>query len=142
MVKIMKTTTIEAPPEKVFGYLEPMHLPEIWPSMVEVKDVEKLPDGGWRYRWVYKMAGIHFKGESETVEIVPNERRVDKTKGGIESTFIWTFKPEDGHTRVELEVDYTVPVPVLGKLAEPFVAKMNEREAETVLANLKDRLEA
>jgi len=31
---------------------------------------------------------------------------------------------------------------VLGKLAEPVIAKINEREAETVLENVKIRMEA
>ena len=40
------------------------------------------------------------------------------------------------------EIEYSVPVPVLGRLAEALVVKMNEREAELVLANLKSRMEA
>jgi len=73
---------------------------------------------------------------------VENERIVNKTKGGIESTFIYQYKPEGEGTRLSVEVDYKVPVPVLGKLAEALIVKLNEREAETTLANLKDRLEA
>ena len=40
------------------------------------------------------------------------------------------------------EIEYTVPVPVLGKLAEAVIVKMNEREGDLVLANLKARMEA
>ena len=75
MVKAVKTITIKAPVEKVFDYLsEPTNLPEIWPSLVEIKDVQKLPSGGNRNRWVYKMAGIRLEGtsESEDTECVPN----------------------------------------------------------------------
>ena len=139
---IAHSVHIDAPPEKIWDYFgDPTHLPEIWPSMLEVTDVEKLADGGRHYHWLYKMAGVKFEGETETVELVPKERLVDKTKGGIESTFVWAFKPENGGTKVELEVDYKVPVPLVGKLAETFIAKLNEREADTVLANLKDRME-
>ncbi len=49
--------------------------------------------------------------------------------------------PRGGGTRVSVSVDYTIPGAVLGKLAEPIVHKMNEHEAETVLANLKARME-
>jgi len=37
--------------------------------------------------------------------------------------------------------EYTVPILVLGKLAESIILKQNEREADTLLANLKAILE-
>jgi uncharacterized protein YndB with AHSA1/START domain len=47
MAKLEKSITINAPAEKVFGYINvPTNLPEIWPSMVEAKDVQRLPNGG------------------------------------------------------------------------------------------------
>jgi uncharacterized membrane protein len=144
MVKAVKTITIKAPVEKVFDYLsEPTNLPEIWPSLVEIKDVQKLPSGGNRNRWVYKMAGIRLEGtsESEDTVCVPNQRLVSKTKGGVESTQIWMFQPEAGGTKVTFEVEYTVPIPVLGKLAEAIIVKMNDHEGELILANLKARME-
>ena len=142
MVKMVKTINIKAPVEKVFEYIsEPTNLPEIWPSLVEVKDVQKLPSGGTRNRWVYKMAGILLEGTSEETEYVPNQRLVSKTKGAVESTQIWMFQPEVGGTKVTFEVEYTVPIPVLGKLAEAIIVKMNEHEGELILANLKTRME-
>jgi len=144
MVKTAKSITIKAPVEKVFDYIsEPTNLPEIWPSLVEIKDVQKLPSGGTRDRWVYKMAGIRLEGtsESEDAECIPNQRIVSKTKGGVESTMTWMFQPEAGGTKMTLEVEYTVPIPVLGKLAEAIIVKMNEHEGELILANLKARME-
>lgn len=41
-----------------------------------------------------------------------------------------------------MHAEYIVPGAVLGKLAEPFVVRLNEHEAETVLGNLKARLES
>jgi uncharacterized membrane protein len=142
MATIEKSIAIEALPEHVAEYLaDPVHLPEIWPSMIEVRDVEALPAGGNRYHWVYKMAGMRFEGDSETVEFVPNEHFVQKNTG-IPSTFFWKFLPKNGGTEVEMKVDYEVPKTLLGKFAEPFVLRLNEREAEIVLANLKDRVES
>jgi len=143
MAKGEKTITINAPVEKVFEYVdEPTNLLEIWPSMVEVKNVKRLPNGGTSFEWVYKMAGMRFKGTNEDTEYVPNQRVVSKTKGGIKSTLIWTFQPEDGRTKLTVEVEYIVPIPLIGKLAEAIIIKQNERETESLLANLKDRMEA
>ena len=143
MAKVEKTITINAPVEKVFDYIDqPTNLPEIWPSLMEIKDVQTLPNGGHTDRWVYKMAGMRFEGTTEGIEHVTNQRIVSKTKGGVESTQTWVFQPEAGGTKVTFEVEYTVPIPVLGKLAEAIIVKMNEHEGDLVLANLKARMEA
>ena len=142
MKKAVKSISIKSPVEKIFNYIsEPTNLPEIWPSLIEIKDVQRLPDGKTKNRWVYKMAGIRLKGTSDGVESVPNQRIVSKTKGGVESTQTWTFQPEGDGTKVTFEVEYTVPIPVLGKLAEAIIVKMNEHEGEVILANLKTRME-
>ncbi len=142
MAKVKKTITIKAPVEKVFSFIKPTNLPEIWPSLVETKDVQQLPNGGYSNRWVYKMAGIRLEGSSEDIEYVTNERVVSMTTGGVESTQTWIFQPDAGGTKVTFNVEYTVPIPVLGKLAEAIIVKMNEHEAELLLANLKTRIEA
>ena len=142
MVKTEKSVTINAPVEKVFAYMtDPTNLPEIWPSMVEVKDVKRSPDGSHSFGWVYKMACMRFEGTSATTEIVTNQRVVAETKGGIPSKFVWTYQAEDGGTKLTMAVEYTVPVPLLGKLAEALIVRQNEHEAEVMLANLKDRME-
>lgn len=142
MRKAVKSITIKSPVEKIFDYIsEPTNLPEIWPSLIEIKDVQRLPDGNINNRWVYKMAGVRFEGTSEGVEYVVNQRIVSKTKGGVESTQTWMFQTEGDETKVTLEIEYTIPIPLLGKLAESIIVKMNEHEGEVILANLKSRME-
>jgi uncharacterized membrane protein len=139
---IERSIVIKAPPKQVFSYLEePLHLLEIWPSMVEIKDVKPLPKGGHRYHWVYKMAGMRFEGDTETVEFEPDRHFLSKSTGQIPATFDYRFTPENGATKVEVKTEYEIPETLLGKLAEPFILKLNEREADTFLANLKDRVE-
>ena len=132
---------INAPVEKIFEYLKPEVLPEIWPSLVEVKNIEELPNGGHSWDWKYKMAGMNFSGTSENTEVVPNERTVTKSTGGIESTITWSFQSEDGGTMVTVEAEYTVPVPLVGKLAESVIVRQNQKESEMILDNLKTRME-
>jgi hypothetical protein len=66
---------------------------------------------------------------------------VTKATGQIPATFDYSFKAENGYTKLEVKTEYEIPKTLLGKLAEPFVLKLNEREADTFLANLKDRVE-
>ena len=141
--KVERAITINAPVEKVFAYISnPANLPEIWPSLVEVKEVTQTPDGvGSTYRWVYKMAGIHFEGISETIEYIPNERLVISGKGGIDAKRISTFQPVEGGMKYSTVVEYTIPIPLLGKLAEAIIVKLNENEAKVILSNLKAVME-
>jgi hypothetical protein len=53
MAKLVKSIVIQAPVEQVFAYMsEPNNQVEIWPSIVEVSDVKRLPDGGYTHGWV------------------------------------------------------------------------------------------
>jgi uncharacterized membrane protein len=143
MASLTKSIVVHAPVEKVFEFLaDPMHLPEFWPSLIEVKDVRVLPDGRRANGWIYKMAGIRLEGTSEEVEHIANERIVSKTKGGVDSTQTWMVQPEGDDTKVTFTVDYTVPVPVLGKLAEAAIVKLNDHEGDVTMANLRTLLEA
>jgi len=143
MAKVERSITINAPVEKVFAYIaDPMSEPEWQPGSVEVKDVTLTEEGvGSHYRWVYKMWGLRFEGESTTLEYIPNQRIVTQSKGGIVSTWTYTFEPHDGGTKANVVVEYTVPIPVLGKVAEALVLKQTEREADLAVANLKARME-
>ncbi|GAF90054.1 unnamed protein product [marine sediment metagenome] len=143
MATVSKSITINAPIEKVFKYTtDQTNLPEIWPSLVENKVVERLPNGGTKAQFVYKMAGMRFEGISIDTEFIPNQRVVSKTEGGVESEITWEYQSEGEATKVTFSAEYTVPIPLIGKLAETFIVKLNENEAETILANLKARMEA
>ncbi len=142
MVKVEKEVWIEAPAEKIFDYvIQPSSYPEFSPSLIEMKEVQSLPNGGYSVVWVYKMLGMRFEGAGECTQVVPNRFIVIETMGGIWSTIAWTFRPWENKTRVTLTIEYKVPIPLLGKLAEAIVAKMNEHEADLVMANLQAILE-
>ena len=142
MAKIDKTIIIHAPVEKIFKFMaDPENLPEVWPAMDEIRNVTQNPNGGANFEWTYKMAGMHFKGASETTEYILNKRYVTHSTKGIESTFCWEYEEVSEGTRLHLEVEYKVPVPLIGKLAEAVILKQNEHEAHNMLHNLKDRME-
>ncbi len=141
MVKIERSVTINAPADRVFSYLSgPMNLLEWVPSLTDVRDVTGY-GMGQKFSWTYEMIGMSFKGESEITEHVINQRIVKKSSGGISSTWTWTLEPVAGGTRLNLVVEYTIPVPVLGKVAERLVLRQNEREADFAIVNLKEMVE-
>ena len=142
MAKLDHTIIIHAPLEKVFKFMaDPHNLPEIWPAMLEVRNVTANPNGGSDFEWTYNMAGMHFDGASETTEYIPNKRYITRSKKGIDSRFCWEYENIAEGMRLHLEVEYKVPIPLIGKLAEAVIIKQNDHEANNMLHNLKDRME-
>jgi uncharacterized membrane protein len=142
MAKMRKSVTINSPVEKVFTFMrDPNNMPEIWPGLVLVKDVKRSPLGGFNYSWVYKMAGLRFNGASEVADYIANQRLVMVSTKGINSTFRWNLEPLNGGTKLTLEVENIMPVPLLGRVAEAFIAMANVHDADLILANLKVRME-
>lgn len=145
MEKIYKEIVVNSSLEKVFKYVEnPGNWPEFWPSLIEVTDVKPLLDGGYQAKFEYKMAGRRFKGEGEYTDYTPNHWFVVSTKGGISSKLTFTLrsfnrKPQLNQTRVTLTIEYTIPIPLLGKIAEKVVHQMNEQEIGLALSNLQAR---
>lgn len=66
MVKVERTITIHAPAKKVFDYIAgTTTLLEVWPGMIEAKNVKALPNGGHRFHWAYKMAGVRLRATAK-----------------------------------------------------------------------------
>jgi ribosome-associated toxin RatA of RatAB toxin-antitoxin module len=144
MPKIERSITINAPVSKVFEYIaDPNLTPEWLPGMIETKDIKQTEDGvGSTHNWVYKISGRTFEGKNITEEFMQDKKIVIRSEGSIKTLWNWNFASEDDSTKLDLSVEYTVPMPVLGRLAEKVVLKQNEREADLALANIKDKMES
>ena len=141
MAKVERTVKIEAPVKKIFAYItDPNNGLEFVPGMTDIRNIQGLGVGQTN-DWTYKMLGISINGKSEVIDYKQNERYVTKSSGGIVSIWTWTVKSENSGTRLNLLVDYQIPVPVLGGLGERLILRQNEREADLAMATLKDRLE-
>lgn len=138
MVEINREVIIDAPLERTFAYVSrPGNLPEIWPSLILIKNERLLPDGGYSFQWEYKIFGVYLKGTGEYTDIVPNQWFTVTIKGNLESVITWTFRPNDGQTRVTFTIEYQTPLPILNRIGKMIIENMNEREADLILANLQ-----
>jgi len=75
------------------------------------------------------------------VERVENERCTHQTIGMLSTN--WTSKVEarEGVTKVTIEVEYTLPGLVIGRLAEHLTVRRMTRDLESSLLNLKEIIE-
>jgi uncharacterized protein YndB with AHSA1/START domain len=142
MATIDKEIMIKAPPEKIFNFvLRPSNLLQIWPSLVDIKNERLLPNGGYSAKWMYKMGGLHFHGACEVVNIHPNCWFTANIRSALKSTMTWTFRAKENLTRITLTIDYRVPSSLIGRLTEVIVVKLNDKEADLMLDNLRTKLE-
>jgi uncharacterized membrane protein len=135
---LQRTKEIAAPVEKVFAfYSDPVNGPRVWPSLIEVRNVSYEGDRPVSYEWSYEMAGVRFDGTGRVTDYEPDRLAAYETHGGIVSRQRRTFEPRGDVTLVHEEVEYEVPVPLVGRLAERVLSRMNEKELEALHANLK-----
>jgi uncharacterized protein YndB with AHSA1/START domain len=143
MATIDKVLVIKAPPEKIFDFvIKSSNLTKLWPSLLEITNEKLLPNGGYCANYKYKMAGMTLKGKSECIEVVPNKWFSVKIGGAVDCTMTWTLQPQDDiQTKVIITMEYQAHLPPFNHLAENIVTKMNERESEMILDNLREYFE-
>ena len=144
MITLTKNITIAAPAEEIFDILDdPVNAPEIWRNLSNVRNVRMQPNGGKSFEFDYSMSGIRVKGSGTALELDRPRRIVTRTTGGVTSTMTWMLdpNPDGSETNVSFEAKYEVPVPLVGRLAEIIVAKINETDIVYVLNGLKLKLE-
>jgi uncharacterized protein YndB with AHSA1/START domain len=149
MLTVRKHVDLAVPVEDVFAYMdEPAHQPDITPSLTQSELVERLPNGGARVRYTYRILGLSFHGEVRATDYVPNERIVWAMTGDLRGTIRWYFAPLDGspsprteETRFTYAATYSLPGPAfVHPLLTPIVRRYNERELAQLLQNLRARL--
>lgn len=141
MASLSRSAVIQAPLERLFEYVSDAEkLPEWLPSMVEVRKVVGSGEGQ-QYDWTYKMIGLLLNGQTTVVEYVPNKCTVHQSIGTIRSTWTIGVEPHADGSRLTIFVEYEVPVPVLGRLAERVAISRDARDFEMAFENIKETLE-
>lgn len=141
MAKYEGSIQINASPKKVWDYLTVTEkTPEWIPNLAEVKNI-KGAGVGKTWDWAFSMAGIPLKGKTEVVEQEPEKKEVAKIKGGIECTWTTTLDKVEKGTKVHMAIEYKIPVPVVGKIAEKVLVKMNKNSFDAMLQNVKELIE-
>lgn len=144
MLTVREHVDIAVPVEDVFAYMdEPAHQLEITPSLTRSELVERLPGGGARVRYTYRLLGVPFSGEVRATDYAPNERIVWTMTGDLQGTLRWYFESleEADRSRFTYAATYAVPGPTLLRpLLAPLVRRYNEREVRRILRALRSRL--
>ena len=136
-------TTIDRPVEVVWAFLQDFdRIPEWNPQISEVR----RPSGeagvvGSTVVYVGKFLGHKFESPSQCTELIPNERRVNKSTGGpfqLEVEDI--LMPVEGGTK--LTSIFRGESHGFAKLAEPVMVRLAKKQFEAAAENMKALLEA
>ncbi len=143
MIKSELSVQIKASPEQVFARVSnPMNAIEDVPSVIEVRDI-KGKGKGMTYTSLYKMAGVRLSLNTTVSEFILNKMYSEQYEVmGKKGSLTYQIQPREGGCQLSIVCQYEVPIPLIGKLAESLLKKLNEREFQTNLDNIKARLEA
>lgn len=142
-MKFETTTYIDAPSERVFEFINtPENDLGYISGLVEVDDIEELQNGGHRYDYVYKLAGIKLDGTVEITECEPNEHLVAEMSGPMRGTVTYAFSREEGGTQLTSTLDVDLSGTILDRVLEPVARTFLKRDHDSSLALLKTIIEA
>jgi uncharacterized membrane protein len=142
MISHEHSLVIHAPLSEVFAYVNaPETLPDWMTGMSEVRNIVGS-GAGLQYDWTYTMVGVRLRGQNVVVEYVPDECAAHQSIGMVNSVWKAIVEPHVDGTKLLFQVEYTIPFPVLGKLAEHLTVRRNKRDVENYLLNVRDTLEA
>ena len=129
-------------PQEVFDFISASeNAPKVVPS---VTSMVKLTEGpvrvGTRYCETRLMKGEEHQTELEIVEYEPVQKYAMKNEtDGIETVYRYTFRPEEGGTRVDLVCE--VKGSGAKKLIAPVVVSVLKKEDGDHLQRLKQAME-
>lgn len=142
MPTIEREARIDAPPAEVFEYLRvPETHTEIVPSLVAVENVEET-DVGHVGEFTYEVFGIALRSQFRDVALDPPSRRVYEVTGNLEGRVTYELEPAKDGTWLHYVNEYEpVAGGLLGRVAQPLVARQLERETDTMIRTLRRILE-
>jgi uncharacterized protein YndB with AHSA1/START domain len=145
MAEFRSTITINRPREEVFDYLNDPETQTVWQSGLQDFEADwqgRQPEVGDRAKGTVKVAGKNMRWETETTEADYPERVAFRS---VEAPFSfeisYTLVDRGGATEVIHQGSTASMGGFFGKLADPLVARMYQRDMNSNMENVKSILE-
>jgi hypothetical protein len=141
MTEVSRETLIDVDVEDIFNFiLKPGNLPAIWSNLIQVSKEKPLPNGGYKFNWKYKLAGVSLKGAAHHTDIAKNQWITVVTTGAVSCSITFAFRKEAQRTRVFFTFNSGIMVPVLGAYIQNFLMEVTKEE-QAFLSKLKSEME-
>ncbi|WP_435094397.1 SRPBCC family protein [Halorubrum sp. N11] len=133
---------VAADPETVFAFLDdPENHAAITPGLTDVRDVERLQNGGKRLSYTYRMAGVEVDGQIVQTVYDPPECHVFELRGRLAGTIDLRLAPVKGGTELTYAATYDLPKNAFTKVGAPVIRRFNERQLRVALENVAARFD-
>jgi ribosome-associated toxin RatA of RatAB toxin-antitoxin module len=147
MGRINRSTVVNCSPDRVFAVLaEVERLPEFSEMTVDVRNGPRRPvQPGDSFDQVVKVLGKELETSWRVIDVdEPSVLRFEGTAtAGATATLEERLTPEGTGTRVELDVDYDLPLGILGDAVDAvYLHSKSEEQADEILTKLKAICEA
>ncbi len=108
MSKIEKRVLIDESTERVFAYLaEPVKSPEVWPGLLEVREVHHLLGDVHYASWLYKLTGL-FEAHDIRVEYEADQRALTRELRNLDLVMTLSYLSDTAcGPHLSLDGDYT-----------------------------------
>ena len=148
-MRLSQAVSIDSPVEQAFAYLDkPENSLALIPSLVEVKEIAPLDNGGHRLSFVaLGRGGKRCDWESEQTERVPNQLVVVHARTeGVRTIATRRFEQTPTGTQLTTELEYRVELPWPQKVLTPVIEfqwrRPMRKQLRSLLAVVKGRIEA
>ncbi len=141
MVKFETSLHINRPVAEVFEYMnDPTKMLEWNTTLEEAVPSETPVKVGTRIRTRIRALGRKIEGTTEVVEFEPNKRVVLKIDGPFSWKAIYTYRTEDGGTRLVIAAEGEPGG--FFKVGEPVLARILKKQLQAQFETAKELLEA
>lgn len=140
MISARDTIHVDADIDTVFEFMDdPHNHAAVTPRLTDVRDIERLENGGKQLSFTYRMAGIGVDGDLVQTVHEPNERMRFEMRGRLEGTIDLVFEAAGDGTELTYAAEYDLPDSVFTSLGEPVIRRFNERQLRATLENVAEQ---
>ncbi len=144
MPQVRAEVFVPRPPEEVYRLAKDLEGLAPYLKDVETLRVVEASPERTKSEWVAVAMGKRVRWvEVEEWDDAELKNRFYSPEGDFDRyQGTWTFRPEEGGTRVQLAIEYELNLPLFGGILKKLVQKLMQENAEMFLRGLKERAEA
>lgn len=143
--KAVDSTTIAAPPSKVYDFLsEAARATSFVPGLSKIDNVKPASaQTGQTWNYEFDWFGLVVKGQSKCTRSERPSVHEFQTVTGNTSTWTYEIGPDGANSKLTLSVQYNVPDNAVSRFASRAAfEKMNQDRAHEIVSNIKEMLES
>ncbi|HEY3377861.1 MAG TPA: SRPBCC family protein [Armatimonadota bacterium] len=143
MPKIESEIFIPASLETVYEIAKDIErFPEFFPDVESVTILERTPEG-FTSEWVGVVEKLHRKLKWRELDVWDDSTHTCTFRaiGGDWDKYdgVWTFTTQDGGTRMQMQLECDINVPMIGAIIKGLIGKLAKANVDNMFAGIRRR---